>query len=311
MVTTNYSCAQADLYNAGRIFWRLYATKLSSFSEFSPMYTDALAEERLADIEAADLMPDKAARESTAGNVLLSLETSKKDFLYQYGLLQGYIARIFEGTKRDLMLASSGEGYLAKAKSGNWGSTASLISSVVLFMTEKQAELAAANIMPLAFPDKIKATAKTLSDKYAAWDAAKQAVTEGGDAKIKANNAIYEGIKMVCQDAKKIFANDATTAKTFVWATILDKTHGTRNAGVGGKITNGDNKTGVAEVRIRILNTDKVMMTDSEGRFEIAPLSMGSYTAVVEKEGYESLTVPFEIKTGVMTRLNGSLKLAA
>ena len=309
MVATNYSCAQADLYNGGRILWRLYADKLPSFSEFSPMYTDALGVQRLEDIEAADLLPDKATRESTAGNVLLSLEESKKDFLYLYGLLQGYISRIFEGSKRDLMLASSGEGYLAKAKAGNWGSTASLISSVVLFMNEKQAEMTAANIMPPTFPDKIKASAKTLSNNYTQWNVAKQAVTEGSDTKVNANNAIYENIKTVCQDAKKIFANDIPTAKMFVWATILDKTHGTRNAGVSGKITNGDAKSALAGVRIRILNTDKVAMTDSDGRFDIAPLSMGSYTAIIEKEGYETLTLTFDIKTGVMTRLNGALKM--
>ena len=309
MVATNYSCAQADLYNAGRILWRLYATKLSSFSDFSPMYTDALAAQRLADIEAADMMPDKVTREATAGNVLLTLEESKKDFLYQYGLLQSYISRIYEGSKRDLMLASSGEGYLSKAKAGNWNNMSSLISSVVLFMNENQAEMVAANVMPLTFSDKIKASAKMLSDKYAEWDVAKRAVTEGGDAKIKANNALFDNIKMVCQDAKKIFANDINTAKMFVWATILDKTHGTRNAGVSGKITNGDAKSVLVGASIRILNTDKVVMTDSDGRFEISPLSMGSYTAIIEKEGYETLTIVFEIKTGVTTRLNGVLKM--
>ncbi len=311
MATSNYGCSQADLYNAGRIFWRLYASKITLFSEFSPMYTEALAEQRLADIEAADMMPDKVTRESTAGNVLLSLEDAKKDFLYQYGLLQSYISRIFDGTKRDLMLASSGEGYLSKAKGGNWNNTSSLISSVVLFMNENNAEMAAANIMPLTFPSKIKASAKTLSDKYAEWEVAKRAVSESSDAKIKANNALFDYIKTVCQDAKKIFANDPSTAKMFVWTTILDKTHGTRNAGVSGKITNGDTNIVLEDVRIRILNTDKLVLTDAEGRFEITPLSMGSYTAIIEKEGYETLTITFEIKTGVTTRLNGTLKKAA
>ena len=62
-------------------------------------------------------------------------------------------------------------------------------------------------------------------------------------------------------------------------------------------------------VDIRIVNTDKAVITDNDGRFDIAPLSMGSYTAIIEKEGYETLTLTFDIKTGVMTGLNGALKM--
>ena len=309
MASSNYGCSQPDLYNAVRIAWKAYLDNVDAFTQYSPFYKVALGTQKLADVDAADRLPDKAARQSVAKNARLELATARDGFMYQFGLLKSYINRIYQGSKRDLTMEAIGDGYAAKANSGNVGSLTALISSAVPYVEDNIAELTASNIMPPTFLAQLQAAAKATTEKYDAALAADQAVADNTDSKINANNALYADVKLMLTDAQSIFKNDANTLKLFVWATILDKTHGTRNAGVGGKITLDGTKNALAGVRVRILNTEKLVITDGEGRFEIAPLSMGSYTAIIEKEGYETLTLTFEIKTGVTTRLNGALKM--
>ena len=65
----------------------------------------------------------------------------------------------------------------------------------------------------------------------------------------------------------------------------------------------------IAEAIISLKDTDKTMVTDEEGRFDIIPLGVGSYTVFVKAEGYETQTFPdVVVKTGVATRLNAVLK---
>ena len=88
---------------------------------------------------------------------------------------------------------------------------------------------------------------------------------------------------------------------TAVKAQIL----GTRAAGVGGKVTIMGTKTALNNVPITIVELNKSVKTNADGRFEISPVASGDYTLRIEAEGYKTIVLEaYEIKIGTIGRLN-------
>lgn len=308
MISVNYGCSQPDLYNASRSAWKLCQKNLAAFTAFSPRYSDAFIAQNQAAVDAADLLLDYAARKAKAQSARVDLLSAKDELIYKYGFLTAYIKKAFEPSKQEFMLAASGEGYLAKTKTNNWSSASSLISSAVPFLDEYVATLTNNENMPPSFVATFKAVAKDFNDKYAISQNADANVGEETDTKLIANNALYNAVRTMLEDAQSIFRRDVTLAKQFVWSTIVAQTHGIKNAGVNGKITADNNKNGIANVLVAAVGTDKTTTSDTEGRYDLSPLSNGTYTLTFSCNGFESKTIEnIMVNTGVTTRQHVSL----
>ena len=309
MITPSYGCSQPDLYSACRLAWKLCQKNLAAFVIFSLQYSEAFIAAHFVAVDAADFMLDFPARKALAKSAREDLDEAKRELVYQYGLLTAYIKKAFDASKAPLMLVESGEGYLAKARDkGGWSSASSLINSALPFLDKYAAVLSSENIMPPAFIVTFRAVAKDFNDKNTVSQDANDAIGEGGDAKVIANNALYLSVRAMLEDAQKIFRKNPDLAKQFVWSTLVAQTHGVKNAGFAGKITDADNpKLGVVAT-ITVKNSDKTAISDSDGRYELGPLSMGDYSVTITAVGYETMTVEIAINTGVTARLNVNLK---
>jgi Carboxypeptidase regulatory-like domain len=312
MASLSFGCSQQDLYTGGRIVWSsLYADRWQDFADYSPIYTEKYGTARLPEIDAAERLPDKGSREAMATAVLRELGAANKEVMSCYVFFRSYVTSIYDASIHDLKMVAIGDGYYTKANGGSWGNTVALLGQAVPFLEDNLTELMSKNVIPTSFPAKMQAASKAFKDKYTQYIAVTKAVSNAADDKTDANNGVFEPIRALNKVAQIIYKDDQASAKLFVWSTIVDQTHGVRNAGVGGKMTEEGTKKALEGVKVTIKNMDKTAVTAKNGRYEISPLSSGTYIAVFEKEGYEPQTIEFKINTGVTARLNVVMKLVA
>ena len=309
MIASSYNCSQQDLYNACRIGWQMCQNKLSDFGSMKAKYKPAFIEQNLADIETADRLSDNAARNAVAQGMRLDLIDLKDQIVKQYGWLKAYIDDAFPLAKRDIMYNAAGEGYLAKAKGRSWGSVTALLSSAIPFIEDNKTVLAANENMPPKFVEDFKALELAFKTAYTAWLTADKATVELTDAKVTANNTLYNNLQAMLTDGQRLFRDDATIAKQFSFTHILAQTHGIKNARLTGKVTQWESGLPVMGAVISLKDTDKAIVTDEEGRFDMMPLAAGIYTVLVKADACETQTfTDIVIKTGVTTRLMPQVK---
>ena len=308
---TLYNCSQQDFYNAARLGIKICGDKVADLGKLKGKYTPEFFTFLLADVNAADQMPDADNRRAMRQNVRLDLVALKNKVLKLYGFLKSYIDEAYDADRRDLMYTAAGDGYAAKARAENWGSVTTLLSSAIPFTEKNKDHLTAKNNMPPTFLDDLKAAEQAFKAGYDIFLA-----IEGGkvqaDEKIAANNAVYTAIVSLLTDAQRVFKDeDPAFAKKLSFSALVAQTHGTKNAGLVGKITQTDGKTPIVGAIVSLAGTEKTTVTDSEGKYEFYPLSIGSYSVMVKADTYITQTVSEQnIKLGTVSRLNFQLASA-
>ena len=73
-----YACAQKDLYSVCRTGWRNYLNNAAPFAGFKALYIDAIATDALAAVDAAEALPDLAARMENEETLHVQLEKDGK-----------------------------------------------------------------------------------------------------------------------------------------------------------------------------------------------------------------------------------------
>ena len=300
-----YPCSQANLYEASRLIVKSCQSILADLTAFKPKYTQAFFDQLSDKIDAADMLPDLAARQSLSKRLNLDLQEARDKIVLKFAMLQSYIDECFTGGDVKIMYAEAGAGRIPKVKKDNWTEMTQLMSSVLLFFDNHSPVLLANNNIPTAFETDFRALIAEAKGINNDLDAAEKAASEKRDEKIDANNDIFTTVSGVLTDVQRMYQSNLEKAKQYAFAVFESQTHGVKNAGISGKIMRDVNKFAKEGVRITVKDFDKVATTDKYGKFEIAPLSNGKYTIIVEKEGYVTqIFKDFKISTGVTARLN-------
>jgi Carboxypeptidase regulatory-like domain len=308
MTANNYNCSQEDLYNACRIAWDLCASKSSDFGAFKSKYTPAFIARNRADVEAAARLPDAAARRAIAQSARMDMFPLRDTVVKYSGWLKSYIDDGFELSKREIMYNAACQSYLAKAKGENWGNVTALGSSTIQFIEENLATLTANDNMPTDFLQRVKDVTAAFKAAYATWLLADTAASDQTDVKIMSNNTIYNNVIAMLTDGQRLFKEDAAIAKQFSFATILAQIQDTKNAGLAGKVTQVGGKIPIVGAKVSIDGTDQFVLTDSDGKYELSPLSMGTYSITITFDTFITQTfADLVIRTGTMSRLNVQL----
>lgn len=300
-----YNCAQANLYETCRLIVKSCLTILTDLTGFKPKYTQAFFDQLSDKIEAADMLPDLAARQSLSKRLDLDLQAARDKIVLKFSMLQSYIDECFTGGEVKIMYGEAGAARIAKVKKNNWVEMTQLMSSVLLFFDNHSPVLLANNNMPAQFETDFRALIAEAKSINNALDDANKAANEKKDEKIDANNDIFTSVSSVLTDVQRMYQDTQEKAKQYTFANFESQTHGIKNAGLSGKVLRDVNNFAIKGAKITIKNYEKTAETDKDGKFEITPLSSGKYTVIVECEGY--ITREFKdvvIKTGVTTRLN-------
>ena len=300
-----YNCSQASLYAVARLVWQAVQDNQAQFFAFDATYTTAYLNENKEFIKTVERLPDYYARKEAVA--VLSIEYNKQAevviVLAKY--LKDYIERCFDKDVRDIMLNSAGYDYFAKVKQGNANAINSFLSSAVVFVTDKADVLTTKGKMPTDFLSRLQTADNDFEDVLSRYNAAVAAAKNKTDEKINANNEVFNRLQRVLADGRTIFLETPELAKIFQFSSFLARVEPTKNAGINGKITNGYVKKGLAQVTVTEPTSGKTYISDKDGYYEIAPLSMGTYSLIFSADGYITQTLTgLDVQKGVVKRLN-------
>ena len=304
-MTNRYNCSQASLYAVSRLIWQTTQDELTRFSAFDDTYTVNFITDNLNYIKTVERMPDAHARKEAVA--VLSLEFDKKAdavvLLAKY--LKDYIERSFDKEIKDIMLNSAGYDNFPKVKQGNTNAISSYLSSALGFVIDKADVLTTKGKMPADFLARLTTVDTDFEDVLSRYNTAVAAAKSKTDEKIIANNEVFARLQQVLADGRHIHLENPELAKAFQFSAFLSRVESTKNAGINGKITLPGGKKGIALITVTEPISGKTYTSDKDGYFEIAPLSMGSYTLVFSADGYVTQTFTgLEVQKGVVKRLN-------
>ena len=305
MISSKYNCSQQELYTGAKIAWTLYGQFQPTFQKFRAFYKPELVSVNFAIIDATDLMPDDKTRTAAVSVERTKLIAVNSDVLFYFNLLEVYINNAFDATVAPMMKKAAGDQFYAKAVQQSWTATLNMLSAAIPFTENRMLELKLKENMPNNFLPDFKAVQADFNEKYKKYLEATQISGDVTFEKMRANNAIYTNAMDMLADAQVFFKNDPSVATKFVWVNIVSQTRGTKSAGLNGKITDLATGLVIANVEVSVVNGNKIVVTDAEGRFDLSPLASGIYSISVAKEGYNTVVVQNqEVKVGVVSRLN-------
>jgi hypothetical protein len=307
MIVNNYKFSQQELYTIAETATGSLEEYLTNFANYKAKYDATFVNNLKAEIEATRNLPDAQARNSTAEILRLQLANLNTEVLNKFQDLKSYIVDAFPEETHKAHFEAAGQNYYAKASNQNWDSTNGLITSALSFIANNSIQLTANQNMPVSFQPEFENLKLNFKAKHLEFFQAEEASRLETQTKITANNNLYNVVTKFCTDGRKIFRNDEAIRKQFVIADLLLLASGPGVAGFKGKVTNAVTGQPIQGVELAIQYSDKIAITDEEGKYAITQVASGNYTVIVTKNAYDTQTIQQQVIVGTVSTLNVQL----
>jgi hypothetical protein len=313
MVATIYNCTQTELYKACRFAWLLCQEYIAEFADYKSIYNAAFIAQNLALINAVEGMDNHEARTAPVKDLRKDLVAERSDASDFFKLLKGYCATAFKDdtVTRNAMYDEAGQTYFNKISNGSWTDVAGLLTAMIPFVQNKKDILIEKGYMPEAFLTRLQDKQTSFKAARLKWETESAATPTSTDSKIVANNDLKIRVMEMLGDGQLVFIKDKDKAQKFVWTTIVSQMRAPRPTGLGGRVTIGDTKKGIANATATIASLNITVTCDADGRYEFMDIEAGKYTLEFKAEGYEPVVVEDrQVTEGVKGRLNVSMAAA-
>ena len=298
VVQSLYNCKQSELYTIVQLGWNACLANLATFTAFSAAYTSGLVAGRLADALAAAALPDFQARNAAAELIRIDLAAKNDEVLTLFQQLKRYIEYAFPASQWSIQQDAAGQTYYREASNLNWDSTATMLQSMVNFITANSAALLSGNNMPAGFPTTVS-SAKTAFDGYHLnYLAERTAALTATEDKVNANNQIYKDLIAMFSDAKLLGFSYADMAN-FTFSRLLTLISGGGFSTLQGYVYDSLTSLPIAGAKVEIPVLGVMTATDSTGYYQISPLPASTYTVFCGATGYVTADSPITLTTGV------------
>lgn len=283
--------------------------EIASFTPQKPKYDLLFFNALIAEIAAAEALPDEDFRAADVTHLRIQLQEKATECLNTWQFLKGYIedADALKGAQQKPSLEAAGSNKYTAASGFDWESVTSIMASGKLFITTASVELSANNNMPPAFPaawDTVSDNFQLILQKFQDQEELKLLDTQ---TKAEANNTIYGKIIQICKDGQRIFRSDDAKQKQFIWEQILFLIRGVGIAGIRGTVTNSLTSETITGAEITITETGDKGITGPEGIYRITGVPAGEYKVECKATGYIGFAGSFKILTGTISMLNITL----
>ncbi len=220
-ISKRYNCTMAELYTGLEIIWNSQKEHEIAFENESTLYVPGMWSLRLAEIENARQLPDGQARGVQSEVLRIEMIEKMYDAAAKWNWLKSYIRGAFRGEYYKPRIEEAGKGYYFNATRKNWEDLRMLLQSGRNFIVKHELVLKNEGGMPAGFPAKFEAVANEFESLCSRFMKARQDAEEQTDAKLIANNLIFEEGKAMMRDGKRIFRKQAALRNRFVWSRVL------------------------------------------------------------------------------------------
>lgn len=218
-----YNCSQSALYATCRIMWTNYVDEQAALAGLRPLYTLAYGTAALAEVTAAQILPDDQARGSGAEVALLDLRNVyAPDGRLKWQMLKAYIEFAFPAHVKP-KLEEAGWRHYDEAVRNNWEEMSQLMAKGSAFLADagNVAGLTADDNMPPGFVAVFEAAKAGFDAQYLLFMNRSLGQPGGTVDKIAANNAIFRKAMRLSKDAPLALANLPERYNKLVFARVL------------------------------------------------------------------------------------------
>lgn len=309
MEANKYRCTQPELYSAARMVIRAAVREIANFTPVKGKYNAALFTVLESEVASCEARPDEQSRTGAAEAMHILTKQRAEECLRKWQFLKGYIedAPSMQGALQKPALEAAGSTHYRNASGDDWESVNQLMVSGIQFVTDNFTELSDGNNMPASFATDIANAHTAFLEMWQSFQDEEELNTIQAQAKVAANNALYDNIIQVCKDGQRIYRDDEARRAQFVWDSVLYLVRGAGIAGIRGTVKDAVTETPIVNATVLIVQTGDTGITDEEGNYRITGVAAGSYTVRCTAVGYTAEERPFEVLTGTISTLNFSL----
>jgi len=310
MVLAKYNCKQSELYTICTNGWNSCLLYQPQFNLFKTRYTATYIANRIAEVNAAQQLPNLQARNGKSETLRIKLVNQSTICLHNWQFLKRYIvsATAFKGSFKKPALESAGQNHYAKAAEQNWDSVQELLTSASNFIADNLTELTANDNMPPTFQTQLNDEINTFQTLHNQFIDSEETSTEKSQEKIEANNLIYDQLIEMFLDGQEIFINDEATKKRFIFSDVLYLVSGAGTSGIRGTVTDAQTTEALSGVFVNIKPKNRLTTTNPNGKYSLLQVAHGTYNISFQKEGYQPQTlIDFEIKLGTTSKIDIAL----
>lgn len=319
-----YNCSQSELYAICTIGWTSYAENQPDFEAFNTLYTALYGTDAQAEVDAAMNLPGFQERNEAAEVAHIELTKAHDECLLKWKSLRAYIKSSYPTDVQKPKIEAAGSDYYSKAASRNWDKTFQMLVAGQHFIDNNTPELTLGG-MPATFPAEYAAAHSTFGDFYIDFTDFEQDEQEATDVKIDANNAIFQKLSRMFEDAQIIYEHDASKRERFIFKQLkemISNSGGTSTIPpdtvvIEGKVT--DLNTGIP-VKDASINTTPdgstetfSAISDEDGSYKLTVSgllvpSTGTLLVNAEALDYEPTSLPLDYATGQAFKLEFQLQ---
>ncbi len=304
MITNKYKCTQDELYEILRLMWRSCRDNVAQFALYKAFYVLIYVNAKLAEIDAAEALPDDQQRALVPESTRISLVTKTNVALKKVRGLRGYIEKAFEASDELIKVNLEAAGFLdyEAAYAYNWDKVRSLLINATKYSTDHSAELTAGSNMPVAFPASMAVDRDLINPIITDYLNQKENTTEGQQTKVIANNAIYDKGLVMGSDGQFVFEDDDAKRVQFIFAQVKDVVSPPSQTGVNVNAKEDGTDVILEAVEVTVKKDGEaaiVKLSDITGRASFLGLTAGHYTVTLKLAGYVDIVDSFDLVVGV------------
>ena len=289
MVQSLYNCRMSELYTILRLGWNACDANLTAFTGFSAAYTSGFVVVRLAEIDAAELLPDFQARNSIAQNLRTDLIAVNDRVLLYFKQLQRYITYAYPVAQHVAQYDAAGYAYYSEAANLNWDSSAAMLVSMTNFIAANSVQLQATNNMPTTFEALVIAVKTLFDSTHADFLTAENAAFVATETKVEANNLCYQNLIAMFSDAKYLGFSPALM-KSFTFASLLSLVSSGAPSKLRGTVTDALTGLGIANASVELTNLGVSVVGNADGEYLFNSVPYGTYNILAQATGYADYT---------------------
>jgi hypothetical protein len=297
--------SQSDLGLLLPLAWQNYLNNQPKFEGYKERYTAKLAAEALARFNAAEQLPDDAARGANAELTRGELLEQGREFLDAWQQLEGYIEEAFPApTAYKAMREAAGYGSYAAASAHDWPAMTALIKSALGFVAAQDEVLRTKGEMPAKFASQLAAEAADVTALIKRFNQETAAAEQGTSTRGAALLDSFDEFVKMQRDAQRIFLRQPELARLFQTEYLLGIVRGTGQAGVRGTLTLADGAPAVG-VAVELSGPKTgATVSDADGRYALA-VPAGDYKVAFGGAGYVRQELAVTVEAGVKKRVDG------